>query len=45
MRAWTRIVIAFLLLVVLIMTMQEFANHRCATPFWHGFGIALGACR
>ena len=45
MKGWTKIAIASIVMIVLIMIMQEFANDRCTTPFWRGFGIALGACR
>lgn len=45
MKGWAGIITVTVGMLAVIVTLQEFANSRCSTPFWRGFGIALGACR
>lgn len=41
-RSWTKIIIVGAIMWVAIAVMQEYSQQRCSSPFWRGFGAAMG---
>lgn len=39
------VIVALVTIIFVGIILREFSIARCDTPFWRGFGIALGACR
>lgn len=42
MRDWSVIIVVAIIAILAISTMQEYSQQRCSTPFWRGFGAAMG---